>query len=191
MNTDLLYAIALGIGLSASCGFRVFVPLFLTSTLSYFGKIDMVPGFDWMNSLPAVISFGVASLVELTAYYIPIVDHILDLIAAPLSIAAGTLLSASFLTDFPPAVQWGLGIIVGGGTAGTIQMGTTMARLTSTSITAGIGNHLLASIENIISIIGTLVSFFIPIIVAVIFCIVCSWFTYKYFFRRKSSTASF
>jgi hypothetical protein len=188
---ETLYAICLGVGLSACCGFRVFLPLFITSTLSYFGKIDIVPGFDWMNTLPTVIAFGVASAVELLAYYIPFVDHILDVLATPLSMAAGTLLSASFLTDIPPLLQWGLGLIVGGGAAGTVQLGTTMARLTSTGITAGLGNFVVATVENILAVIVSILAFFVPVLIAILFFLFIIWLLRKGFTGSKPTTTSF
>lgn len=185
MNLEIIYAVVLGIALSACCGFRVFVPLFITSSLSYFGQTDIIPGFDWMNSLSAVIGFGVASLIETAAYYIPIVDHALDTIAAPLSVLAGTVLSASFFTEMDPALQWTMAAILGGGAAGTVQAGTTVTRLASTGLTAGIGNPIVATIENILATIMSILAFIIPVIVALIFLFTGIWLLRKYLNKKK------
>ena len=120
----LLLGLALGLGLSASCGFRVFVPLLVASVASKMGIITLGDSFAWMASTPALIAFATATVFEIGGYYIPFVDNILDTITTPASVAAGTLLTASLLTpEMDPLLKWGLGIIVGGGSAGVVQAG--------------------------------------------------------------------
>ena len=41
-----LLGIFIGIGMSAACGFRVFVPLFGISLASFTGHITLVSGFE-------------------------------------------------------------------------------------------------------------------------------------------------
>jgi hypothetical protein len=82
-----------------------------------------------MASTPALIAFATATVFEIGGYYIPFVDNILDTITTPASVAAGTLLTASLLTpEMDPMLKWGLGIIVGGGSAGVVQAGTALTR---------------------------------------------------------------
>ena len=83
MNIETISAIALGIGLSASTGFRVFIPLLVAGVASRIGLLPLGESFAWMSSIPALISFGVAAVVEVLAYYIPLVDNLLDNIATP------------------------------------------------------------------------------------------------------------
>jgi len=120
---ELVLSICLGIGLAAACGFRVFIPLFLASLLSYFdmGTFGITDSFEWIGSLPALITFGVASLVEIFAYYIPFVDNALDTIAVPLATISGTLITLSTMLELEPLVQWTIALIAGGGIAGLIQ----------------------------------------------------------------------
>ena len=89
METTLL-SICLGIGLSAACGFRVFVPLLVISAASFSGHLALAPGFQWIGTCPALIVFSVATVVEVAGYYIPWVDHALDTIATPAAIIAGS-----------------------------------------------------------------------------------------------------
>ena len=60
--------------------------------------------------------------------------------------------STQFLKINDPLIQYGLGLLAGGGVAGTIQAGTSLLRLGSTKFTGGIGNGFLSTFENIISI---------------------------------------
>ncbi|HBX19530.1 MAG TPA: DUF4126 domain-containing protein, partial [Porphyromonadaceae bacterium] len=71
---------------------RVFIPLLVAGLASHFGWIPLGENFAWMGSVPALIAFGVAAVVEVGAYYIPFIDNLLDTIAVPLSVMAGTLL---------------------------------------------------------------------------------------------------
>ena len=80
---ETLLAISLGIGLSAACGFRVFVPLLVMSVASLSGHLTLAPGFQWIGSYPALVTFSVATFAEIAGYYIPWVDHLLDTIATP------------------------------------------------------------------------------------------------------------
>lgn len=170
MDTSILFALFLGIGLSASCGFRVFIPLLLTSLGMYFNWLpeSISSNLPWMGTLPAVIAFSVATIIEIAGFYIPIVDNFLDLIATPLAIAAGTLLTSSFLQIDNEMLRWGLGLIVGGGTAGVVQSGTAFTRLLSTKTTLSTGNGLLATGENTLAFTGAIFSFVMPIFAGII-----------------------
>ncbi|HVR37025.1 MAG TPA: DUF4126 domain-containing protein, partial [Methylomirabilota bacterium] len=54
-------AICMGLGLSAACGFRVFVPLLVISVASYSGHLELSEGFAWIGTPPALIAFSVAT----------------------------------------------------------------------------------------------------------------------------------
>lgn len=178
-------AVGLGISLSACCGFRVFLPLLVAGIASRVGWIPASELAPWLGSWPAIICFGVAAAVELTAYYLPVVDNFLDLLATPLAVAAGSLLAASFLPlgNWDPLLQWALGILAGGGMAGTIQLGTGALRLVSTKTTAGTGNALVATGEHLAAGIGSVLSLLIPIIMAVLALILVIFVLYRLLIR--------
>lgn len=145
---DTLLSICIGIGLSAACGFRVFVPPLVMSIASLFGHLTLSPSFEWMGSYPALVVFAVATGIEIAAYYIPWVDNLLDTIATPMAIAAGTFVTASVIPEGDPMLQWTVALIAGGGAAGTIQAFTGIGRLASTMMTGGLGNPLISTIES-------------------------------------------
>src|SRR5206468_2741563 len=144
---ETVLSICVGIGLSAACGFRVFVPLLIMSIASLSGHLTLAHGFEWIGSWPALVSFAVATCVEIAGYYIPWVDNLLDTIASPAAVIAGTLITASLVTDVSPFLKWTLAIIAGGGVAGMVQGTTVVARGASSAGTGGLGNPLLATIE--------------------------------------------
>ncbi|MEO8210567.1 MAG: DUF4126 domain-containing protein, partial [bacterium] len=178
--------ILLGIGLSASCGFRVFLPMLVTNVAALLGYLKLSPGFEWMGSWIAFAAFAVASVVEIGAYYIPWLDNLLDTISGPLAMIAGTVLTASFLTEANPLLQWVLGIIVGGGTAGIVKVGASAARLTSTATTGGAANAVVSTSENILSLVMSILSFIIPIITAFVVVLIIFYLIRKFSQLRKS-----
>ena len=140
-------SICAGIALSAACGFRVFVPMLALSLASYTGHLHLTNSFAWVGTLPALIAFSVATVVEIGAYYVPFLDNLLDTIAAPTALLTGIFATASVVTDLPPFWRWMLAIIAGGGAATTTQLVTTKLRAMSSVTTGGFGNSVLSSLE--------------------------------------------
>lgn len=172
MNIETISAIALGIGLSASAGFRVFIPLLVAGLAAHFGILPLGESFAWMGTTPALITFGVASVVEVLAYYIPFIDNLLDTIATPLSVGAGTLLMTSVFPSDIEWMKWVMGFIIGGGAAATIQGGSALARLTSSQFTAGTGNNLISTSEGAAATGFSVLALFIPILIALLLVVV-------------------
>lgn len=176
MNAVFL-AIAMGIGLSACCGFRVFLPLLVAALAARVGILPVQEGAAWLGSWTAIICLGTATVLEILAYYIPFVDNILDAIAAPLAIGAGTLLAFSVFPvgEMEPLFRWGLALLAGGSLAGTIQIGSGLLRLLSTKTTAGMGNAAVATGENMAALGGSLASLWIPVVAALFLLLLCAW----------------
>ena len=184
---ETIISICLGIGLAASVGFRVFLPLFALSLASYFNIWDLNDSWQWVGSLAAVIALGVATLVEILGYYIPIVDNLLDTIAIPLATVAGTAVMVSTVADLSPVVTWALAIIAGGGTAAAIKSASGATRLTSTVSTAGTGNALVSTVETGTSIFMSVVSIFLPI-VAIVFVVIVFYIIFRLYKKIKPSS---
>jgi len=144
---DNLLSICLGIGLSAACGFRVFIPLLVMSIASLSGHLSLSQGFQWIGTYPAFTVFATASALEIAAYYIPWVDNLMDSIAGPAAVVAGILVAASSVIHMDPLLKWAFAIIAGGGTAAIFHGSTAVVRGASTALTGGIGNHAVATAE--------------------------------------------
>ena len=181
MDYAILTNIALGIGLSACAGFRVFIPMLAGAIAAHFNVIDLPKDMQWLSSWPAIIALGTAAIAEIGAYYVPFIDNILDTIAAPLSVAAGTLLATSILPvqDLDAPMRWGIGLLAGGAAAGTIQLGTGLLRLLSSKATVGAGNAEVATTENAAAIGGSVLVFVIPIFIAIVLIVLVVWILYK------------
>ena len=174
------YAISafIGIGLAAATGFRVFLPMFAVSLASYMGWIPMNESFQWLSGLPTLITTGIATIVEILAYYIPFVDHLLDTMSIPLATVAGSVMFASQFAEIGTFPQWALALIAGGGTAAAISSGFAGTRAASTAATGGLGNSVVATTEtagagimSILALAAPIIAFIVAIIliIAVVF----------------------
>ncbi len=144
---DIMISIALGVGLAAATGLRVFLPLLVMSIAAWSGHLTLGADFQWLASLPAVVMLGVAAALEVAAYYVPGLDNLLDAIATPAALVAGTIAAAAVLTDLPPLVTWTAAVIAGGGAAGLTQGVTALLRAKSTLGTGGLANPVIATGE--------------------------------------------
>lgn len=180
MIQDIILSIFLGVGLSAAVGFRIFLPLLALSVANHFNVIPLGETFEWVGTIPAMVALGLASLLEIGAYYIPWVDNLLDTAAVPLATLAGTGVMAASVVDLSPMLTWGLAIIAGGGTAGVIKSASAGTRLVSTASTAGVGNPAVSTIETGTSIVLIFLAIVIPVL-AIIAVIGIFYLMYKIF----------
>lgn len=182
--------ILLGIGLAAAVGFRIFIPLLISSLAAYFFNVNLNESFAWLGTLPAVIIFGTAVMFEILAYFIPWFDNALDVVATPAAFVAGTIVMAAAMIEIDPLWMWTIAIIAGGGTASLIKGSNSTVRVASSMTTGGLGNPILATVESIISTVLTIFSFLLPVFVGIIvlfFLLIFSRKLWRWF--GKKSTA--
>jgi len=189
---EFVLSLCLGIGLSAACGFRVFVPMLGMSVASMAGHLHFSPGFEWIGSPAAFVCFLVATSVEIVAYYVPWLDNLLDTIATPSSVVAGTITLAAtvgpntpMITEMSPLLRWSLALIAGGSIAGIIQLTTVTLRGTSTLTTAGLANFLVSTLELALSVATTILAIALPVICVVVVVPVTALLVRRRLTRRK------
>ena len=181
-NLDLALSVALGIGLAAATGFRIFLPMLVTSIAANTGHLPLAEGFAWLGTPSALIVLGVAATAEILGYYIPGVDNLLDTLATPAALVAGTVISAAVITDLPPMVKWATAIIAGGGIAGLMQSTTALLRAKSTVMTGGIGNPVIATTELGSSLIVSLLALAAPFI-ALLLVVLFLWLALRFLLK--------
>ena len=190
LNAESVVAVALGIGLAASAGFRVFVPMLVASVAAHLGILPVQEGFGWLASWPAMVCFGTATVAEIVAYYVPFVDNLLDSITTPMAVGAGALLMTSVLPIDSGMLKWSTGFIVGGGIAATVQGGSVLLRLLSSSLTGGTGNSAVTTGEGVAAFGTSILSLVIPIVVACVLLVVITALVFRFrkrFFQPKRS----
>jgi hypothetical protein len=188
-HLDLALSVALGVALAATTGFRLFLPLLIASAAAYTGHLPLDPSFAWLGTPTALTMLGAAALIEVAAYYIPGVDNLLDTLAVPAAMVAGTVLSAAVITDLPPAVKWTAAVVAGGGAAGLTKGAAAMVRAKSTLFTGGVGNHLVATVELGSAILVPLLALALPF-VAFALMILLLWVAFRLVRRLRRSVSS-
>lgn len=165
---DVVLSILLGIGLSAACGFRLFVPLCVVSIASYSGHLTLGESFQWMGTVPALIAFGVATVIEIAGYYLPWVDNLLDSVAVPAAVVAGTVVTASVVTDISPLLRYTLALIAGGGAAVTVKGMMAVLRAGSSLTTGGLANPLVSTGEAIGAVLLSVLAVLLPLVAGIL-----------------------
>ena len=183
---EIIIGVLIGIGLSAASGLRIFIPFLGLSIAGYYQVIPLNESFSWLATWQAMLAFGVASLLEISAYYIPWLDHALDVILAPVAAIAGTLLTASTIGDISPFMKWSLAIVAGGGVSSLVHFGSSAVRAAVGLPTGGLANPLVSSSEGLGAIALTLLALFIPVLAF----IVVIWLIYRGIKQLKQHTTN-
>ena len=181
--------VCLGLGLAASCGFRIFLPGLLVGLGQRYGMgpLDAFP--DWMSSTPALIVMGVATALEVAAYYIPWVDNALDTIASPAALLAGVLLFAGANSELEPMWRWALAAVAGGTAAGTTQAATVVTRGLSAGASGGLLNPVVSTLEALFAVVTTVLAILIPPLVVVMLGLAVWWLLRMLRKRRQKRAA--
>ena len=195
-----IMALFAGVGLAAACGFRVFVPLFITS-LAASGGVDLFADVDvqamlgdqeWLGNPWVTVTLGVATALEIGSYYIPWLDNALDSIATPAAVVAGTFITGAMMPDFigDGSFKWIVSTVAGGGTAGVVQGASVITRGTSTATTGGVGNPVISTAELGGSILTAGLAILLPFVAAIFVCILLYFVirTIVRFFKRRAQS---
>jgi hypothetical protein len=173
--TEIVLSLALGIGLSAACGFRIFVPFLVMSAAAQSGYLELADSWTWIGSTPALLVFALATVLEIVAYYIPWLDNLLDTVATPAAVVAGVVATASVITDMSPLMTWTLAAIAGGGAAALVQTGTVLLRSISSTATLGAGNFVVASAEAAGAVGTSLLALVLPLVTLALVVLLMLW----------------
>ncbi|MSR60164.1 MAG: DUF4126 domain-containing protein [Planctomycetaceae bacterium] len=185
---SIILSCLIGVSLAAACGFRIFVPLLVMGIAVKSGQLQLADGWDWIGSWPALSAFAIASVTEFAGFLIPGFDNILDTIATPAAIVAGTIATAACVSEMDPLLQWSTAIIAGGGAAAVVQGATVVARGASTVTTAGLGNSLVAVSELVMSFVLSVLAVVAPILAGLMLCVV-GFFVIRRLRRRRAKAA--
>lgn len=156
-------------GLSGSAGLNAYIPLLLVALAARFPVADplvkLQAPYDILGSWWAIGLIAVLLVIEIVADKIPAVDTVNDGIQTFIRPAAGAILfagSADVITEIHPILALGAGLLVAGGVHAT----KTAARPVVTVSTAGVGNPIVSTLEDIVAFVVSLLAIVLPIIAA-------------------------
>ncbi len=167
---SILLSVATGLALAAAAGFRAFVPLLVAGLAIHFGYVEPARGFDWLGEPVVLAALSVATLAEIAAYYVPGIDHALDLIGAPVAAVAGIVAAAGVMAGLPDWLRWLTAIGAGGATATSGHALNAVGRAKTGAVSGGLGNPLYSTAELAGSLLFSAVAFLLP--VAALFAVV-------------------
>jgi len=182
---DFLLNIILGICLSATSGFRIFVPFLFISFAALNGVLTLSDGFSWIATYPALITFFVLTIAEITGYYNPWIDNALDLLTTVLSLFLGVLIVRIFIIDANPFLAWGVSLVLGITAALTVQFLTDKARTLSAYFKSGYGNPIVSTAELFFAILFSVLTIYVNPILSFILLIITITFFYIMVFKER------
>lgn len=178
---ETIFAICIGLALSATVGFRIFTPLFITGVFERADWLTVSEGFSWLGSTSALIAFGAAIAFEVAVNYIPAVGSMMKVIATPIAALAGILLTASFIGDMSPLLEWSIAIIGGGGVAVTSHAAVTGVKGVSEAVLLG---PAAAVLEDVTATVVPIAIFVVPVL-GVIFVVLIPLLIFTLYNKRK------
>jgi hypothetical protein len=162
--------ILLGLGLAASTGLRTFLPLLMLAGAAKFHLfgISLNPAMGWLASDGALFALGAATVIELIGDKIPAIDHFLHAIGFVTRPLAAAAAAYAVFGGMDPTVGAIAAVIVGAPTALAFNAAQGGTRLASTATTGGLGNPLVSTIEDGLSVTTVLIAFVAPLLIPLI-----------------------
>lgn len=167
MSVTVWLALLSGIAVAAACGLRAFLPLFLLGLAGRADFIQLRSGAEWLATDLALIALGVATVLEVTADKIPVVDHALDVVGTALRPAAAWLGAYAVLQSWPtPWAQ--IAAIVLGTTALGVHALKAKLRIGSSAVTLGSANPIVSVIEDGLAFATMVVAVLAPVLAIIV-----------------------
>ena len=160
----------------------------LAAKFQLFG-IELNESLAWVTSNAAIAALAVATVVEILADKIPVLDNALHAVGIVARPVAGAVAAGSVFAGLDPTTAAIAGIIVGAPTAlafGAAQGGT---RAASTATTGGLGNPVLSVIEDVLAFLTVLIAFVIPLLVPVVLVLLL-WAVWRLFRKVRPKRAA-
>ncbi|WP_261663148.1 DUF4126 domain-containing protein [Deinococcus sp. Marseille-Q6407] len=148
------------LGLSGAAGLNAYIPLLLVGLLAHQGLVTLSPPFDLLGNPWTLLVIFAVGAVDFIGDKVPGIDHLLHLLSGWVAAAAGAILfaSQSGLADVSPSLAAVLGLLV----AGSVQAGRAAVRPAATTLTAGVGNPVLSTVEDGLSLGLSVLALFVP-----------------------------
>jgi hypothetical protein len=178
-------SLATAFGLSTAAGLNAYIPLLIVALLSRLTTlITLEPPYDALSSWWVIGTLGVLLVIEILVDKIPAVDTVNDIVHTFIRPAAGAILFAAStnVIGMHPVLAAVCGVIVAGG----VHAAKAGGRPVVTATTAGIGNPVVSTVEDVIAFVTSLLAVVAPYAVLALVIIVLSLLVWRYERRRRS-----
>ena len=156
-------AVGAGVALAAACGLRAFLPLLVLGLAARGGLVHLTPSAAWLAHDWPLMALAVATVLELAADKVPVLDHALDVIGLVVRPAAAWLAAYAVLIHWP--APWGQAVaLLLALIALAFQGVKAKLRLGSTAVTLGTANPVVSVLEDIAALAMSLAAVLVPIL---------------------------
>ena len=184
MIGQVFLSLATAFGLSTAAGLNAYIPLLVVALLARLTPlITLNEPWDALSSWWVIGTLAVLLIVEILVDKVPAVDTVNDIIQTFIRPAAGAILFAS--TTNTVGVHPVLAAICGVILAGGVHAVKTGGRPVVAATTAGVGNPVVSTIEDIISLVTSVVAIVAPYLIVALIVIAGTLITWWYVRRRQ------
>ena len=181
--------LASAFGLSTSAGLNAYIPMLVVALLAKFTNlIELYKPWDALTNWWIIGILVILLAIEELADKIPAVDTVNDIIQTLIRPTAGAILFAATTQqsiNMHPVLAFGCGVIL----AGSVHVIKSGARPAVTAMTAGTGNPIVSTVEDIISAVTSIIAIVFPYLVAVWFVLLVMMVILIIRWRRSRSEA--
>jgi hypothetical protein len=184
MLAQAFLGLATAFGLSTAAGLNAYIPLLVVALLARLTPlITLSEPYDALSNWWVIGTLAVLLVVEILVDKIPAVDTINDIIHTFIRPAAGAILFAATTNTIGihPILAAILGVILAGGVHAVKAGGRPVVAAT----TAGLGDPIVSTIEDIISLVTSVLAIIAPYVVLALILISVSLFAWWYVRRRR------
>ena len=184
MLAQAFLGLATAFGLSTAAGLNAYIPLLVVALLARLTPlITLNEPYDALSNWWVIGTLAVLLVVEILVDKVPAVDTINDIINTLIRPAAGAILFAATTNTIGihPVLAAILGVIL----AGSVHAVKAGGRPVVAAATAGVGDPIVSTIEDIISFVTSVLAIVAPYLVLALIVISVSLVTWWYVRRRR------
>ena len=184
MTAQAFLSLATAFGLSTAAGLNAYIPLLVVALLARLTPlITLNEPYDALSNWWVIGTLAVLLIVEVLVDKVPAADTINDVIQTFIRPTAGALLFAATTRTIGihPVLAAICGVILAGGVHAVKAGGRPVVAAT----TAGIGNPIVSTIEDAISLVTSLLAIVAPYLIVALIVISGTLITWWYMRRRR------
>lgn len=165
LSVQAILALLTALGLSSTAGIRAYLPLLALAIGSNIDSsaLPLQPNFQTLKSPPLIIILAVLTLLEIAVDKVPVIDHFSDAVHTVIRPFSGAIIMAgtqNSLSDISPWLAAGVGAVL----ALAFHTVKATSRPVVSATTAGIGNPIVSTIEDILAAVMSVLLIAAPII---------------------------
>ena len=174
--------LATAFGLATAAGLNAYIPLFIVAFLSRISSlVSLSEPYDALSSWWVIGLLAVLMLIEILVDKVPAADTANDVINTFIRPAAGAVLFAAStdVVGLHPVLAALCGVILAGG----VHVVKSASRPVVTATTAGVGNPIISTVEDVTSFVTSVVSVVAPYVAA--FFIIAVFLGVAWWIKRR------